>query len=63
MLCHVSEAQCADCHRERPKFHGSTSTWIGRHSKVSTRVDDPRCIACHDKAWCDDCHRQFKEMG
>ncbi|MDO8915403.1 MAG: hypothetical protein Q7W16_04905 [Coriobacteriia bacterium] len=63
MLCHVSEAQCADCHLERPRFHGSPSTWIGRHKKATKRVDDPRCIACHDKAWCEDCHRQFKEMG
>lgn len=63
MLCHVSEAQCADCHRERPRFHGSTATWIGRHKKATKRVDDPRCLTCHEEAWCEDCHRQFKEMG
>lgn len=63
MLCHVSQAECVECHRQRPAFHGATSTWIGRHKKTSTRVDDPRCLTCHDKSWCEDCHRQFKEMG
>jgi hypothetical protein len=63
LRCHVSDAQCVDCHLERPRFHGSTATWIGRHAKATKRVDDPRCLACHDRAWCEDCHRQFKEMG
>lgn len=63
LLCHVSQAQCAECHLERPAFHGSTATWIGRHAKATKRVDDPRCLACHARPWCEDCHRQFKEMG
>jgi len=61
-LCHQSEGECDECHRDRPAFHGSTDTWIGRHSKQSKRVDDPRCLACHEKAYCEDCHEQFKEM-
>jgi len=62
VLCHQTEGECDECHLQRPAFHGSTDTWIGRHSKVSTAVDDPRCLACHDQPMCDDCHRQFKEM-
>lgn len=63
MRCHQSQGECGECHLQRPKFHGSTATWIGRHKNATKRVDDPRCIACHEKAWCEDCHRQFKEMG
>lgn len=62
LRCHVTESECDECHLQRPAFHGSTDTWIGRHSKQSDTVDDPGCLACHDKAWCEDCHRQFKEM-
>ena len=47
LLCHQSEGECDECHRDRPTFHGSTETWIGRHSKTSKRVDDPRCLAWH----------------
>lgn len=63
MLCHLSDAECGECHLQRPAFHGSVATWIGRHKKSSTKVDDPRCLACHKRPWCEDCHRQFKEMG
>jgi hypothetical protein len=63
LLCHVTQAECAECHRERPRFHGSTSTWMGRHKNSTKRVDDPRCLICHDRVWCEDCHKQFKEMG
>jgi len=62
MKCHQSEGECDECHLQRPAFHGSTDTWIGRHSKRAKSVTDPRCIACHDKAWCEACHQQFKEM-
>jgi hypothetical protein len=62
LLCHQSEGECDECHRQRPAFHGSTDTWIGRHAKRAKRVDDPRCLACHQAAYCKECHDQFKEM-
>jgi len=62
LLCHQSTGECDECHLERPAFHGPTSSWIGRHEKVASAVDDPRCIECHEQQWCDDCHEQFKEM-
>lgn len=62
LRCHQSEGECDECHLQRPAFHGSTATWIGRHSKQSKAVDDPRCLACHDEPYCVDCHDQFKEM-
>lgn len=60
--CHQSEGECGECHLQRPAFHGSTTSWIGRHQKHTKRVDDPRCIECHKQAWCDKCHKQFEEM-
>ncbi|MDH4140930.1 MAG: hypothetical protein OEV43_10225 [Coriobacteriia bacterium] len=63
LRCHQSQGECDECHRQRPAFHGSTTTWIGRHKKSSKSVDDPRCLTCHKKPWCEDCHRQFEEMG
>ncbi len=62
LLCHQSEGECNECHLERPEFHGSTDTWIGRHKDSSDAIDDPRCIECHEQAWCEDCHEQFEEM-
>jgi hypothetical protein len=62
LLCHQSAGECDECHLQRPAFHGSTATWIGRHSKQSKTVDDPRCLACHKKPWCEECHQKFKEM-
>lgn len=62
LLCHRSEGECAECHRERPAFHGPTVSWIGRHKKYSGALDDPRCLECHEQQWCDECHAQFKEM-
>lgn len=62
LLCHQDEGECGECHLQRPSFHGSTETWIGRHSKQTDDVEDPRCIECHEVAYCEDCHRQFKEM-
>jgi hypothetical protein len=61
--CHKSTGECDECHTQRPAFHGSTKTWIGRHKDESTAVDDPRCLTCHEEPWCEDCHRQFEEMG
>ncbi|MGB4593552.1 MAG: NapC/NirT family cytochrome c [Coriobacteriia bacterium] len=62
LLCHQSEGECDECHLQRPAFHGSTVSWIGRHSKYTTKVDDPACIECHKQTWCAECHDQFKEM-
>lgn len=62
LLCHQSEAECQECHRFRPAFHGDPTTWIGTHNKIAKKVDSPRCLECHQRAWCDKCHKQFKEM-
>lgn len=62
LKCHQSKGECAECHLQRPAFHGSTTSWIGRHKRHTKRVDDPRCLACHEKAWCEKCHKQFEEM-
>ena len=63
MRCHQSQGECGECHRIRPEFHGSTATWIGRHAKRTGKLNDPACLTCHERSWCEDCHRQFKEMG
>jgi hypothetical protein len=60
MKCHVTDGECRACHSQRPAFHGSTATWIGTHKALAK--DQRRCLACHKKPWCDDCHKQFKEM-
>jgi hypothetical protein len=62
LLCHQTTGECDECHRERPAFHGSTETWIGRHSDQTADLEDPRCIECHEQTWCEECHDQFKEM-
>ena len=62
LLCHVSEGECRDCHSKRPAFHGPQSTWLGKHKDVAKTVTSPRCLTCHEKKWCEDCHKQFKEM-
>lgn len=58
--CHVSPAECDDCHAQRPAFHGPKSTWLSRHKTFAK--NERRCLTCHEKKWCDDCHAQFKEM-
>jgi len=62
MICHQNQDECAECHRFRPAFHGKPLTWIGTHAKHTKDVADPRCIECHKKAFCEDCHAKFKEM-
>jgi hypothetical protein len=62
MKCHVSDGECRDCHTTRPESHGPTDSWIGQHKNVAKAVDEPRCLTCHKKPWCEDCHKQFKEM-
>jgi hypothetical protein len=58
-ICHISNAECDDCHSIRPAFHGSTKTWLAAH-KVPGQ-NRPRCLACHEASWCKACHDQFKE--
>lgn len=62
MTCHVSDGECADCHAKRPAFHGPKSTWLAKHEALSKGALEKRCLTCHEKAWCEDCHKQFKEM-
>jgi hypothetical protein len=61
-LCHQEQGECSECHRERPKSHGTPGTWIGRHAKTTKDLKDPRCLTCHKQKQCDECHAQFKEM-
>lgn len=60
MTCHVSLGECQDCHAKRPAFHGPKNTWLNRHVKFAE--NEKRCLACHEKNWCEECHKQFKEM-
>ena len=59
--CHVSPAECADCHSERPDFHGLEETWLNRHQEFEE--GDSRCLTCHEQEFCDECHEQFEETG
>jgi hypothetical protein len=61
LICHVSEGECQDCHSKRPAFHGPQSSWLGAHQPIAKK-DKRRCLACHENAWCEECHKQFKEM-
>lgn len=61
LTCHISEGECQDCHAKRPAFHGAQATWLGEHQPLAKK-NTKRCLACHEQPWCDDCHRQFKEM-
>lgn len=70
--CHVSAAECEDCHSERPEFHGLKGTWLNRHAEFASDMKDgksvpnpdkeKRCLVCHERQYCDDCHEQFEEM-
>jgi hypothetical protein len=59
--CHVSPAECADCHSIRPDFHGLEETWLNRHQEFEE--GDSRCLTCHEQQFCDECHEQFEETG
>lgn len=69
--CHVSQAECEDCHAIRPAFHDPKSTWLNRHAELAADVKDGkavanadkerRCLVCHEEQWCEECHEQFKE--
>jgi cytochrome c-type protein NapC len=60
LTCHISEGECQNCHSRRPATHGSTDLWLSAHKNPAK--DKRRCVTCHEKAWCDECHDQFKEM-
>ena len=61
LTCHFTLGECQDCHSQRPAFHGTNPTaWIGTHKNFAK--DTRRCLTCHQQAWCDACHKQFKEM-
>jgi len=59
LTCHVTLAECQDCHSHRPAFHGTDNTaWIGTgHEKLAT--DKRRCFECHEPTECNACHQQF----
>ncbi len=58
--CHVSVGECESCHAQRPEFHGPKETWLNRHADLAD--DERRCLTCHEKNWCEECHDKFKEM-
>jgi hypothetical protein len=62
-VCHVSPAECEECHSRRPAFHGLESTWLNRHGEIAESEQDRRCLTCHEQEWCDECHEQFEETG
>jgi nitrate/TMAO reductase-like tetraheme cytochrome c subunit len=61
LICHVSEGECQDCHSKRPAFHGPQDSWLGAHQPIAKK-NPQRCLTCHKQTWCDECHKQFKEM-
>ena len=62
--CHVSVGECEKCHEQRPEFHGLESTWLNRHAELAENErDERRCLTCHEKDWCEECHDQFDEMS
>ncbi|MFA5843836.1 MAG: hypothetical protein WC971_03290 [Coriobacteriia bacterium] len=56
----IAAGECKDCHRTprerlRPSFH--TWDWVKTpHVVPGERELRTKCMMCHDKAWCDDCH-------
>ncbi|MBW6467637.1 MAG: hypothetical protein K0B85_00525 [Coriobacteriia bacterium] len=61
--CHISDGECRACHAHRPVSHDPVETWIADHKNVVEPDDDKRCVTCHQRSWCDECHDLFKEMG
>jgi hypothetical protein len=61
--CHVDTAECDACHSIRPEFHGSEDTWLNKHADfVEDEEDERRCLTCHEKDWCEECHEQFEDV-
>lgn len=63
MQCHISDGECRACHAHRPASHDPVETWIGSHKDVVDPDDKARCMTCHERSWCDECHEAFKETG
>lgn len=63
MQCHISDGECRSCHAHRPASHDPVETWISSHKDTVDPDDEVRCITCHERTWCDECHDLFKEMG
>ena len=61
--CHVDTDECDRCHSIRPDFHGSEDTWLNKHAELSEGEDaEKRCLVCHEKDWCEECHEQFEDV-
>jgi hypothetical protein len=63
MQCHVSDGECRACHAQRPASHDPVETWISSHKEVVDPDDEVRCMTCHERSWCDECHELFEESG
>jgi len=63
MQCHVSDGECRACHTHRPASHDPVETWISSHKEVVDPDDEVRCMTCHERSWCEECHDAFKESG
>lgn len=61
MQCHISEGECRACHAHRPASHDPVKTWIAAHKDTVDPDDEVRCMTCHERAWCQECHDLFKE--
>jgi len=53
--CHAwSPDYCAECHAERPPSH--TGNWKKLHQVPALERGSEGCKACHDDAFCQECH-------
>ena len=62
---HGSAEDCATCHETNrreiaPRDHAEPRSWTLRHGPLSRSRQEPACNACHQRAFCDDCHRGEK---
>ena len=62
MQCHISDGECRACHAHRPVSHDPVETWFSGHKDVVAPDDERRCVTCHERTWCDECHDLFEEM-
>ena len=62
LLCHQSEGECDECHLQRPAFHGSTDTWIGRHTKQAKAWTTRAASRVTRSRGARSATQQFKEM-
>ena len=62
---HGAAEDCALCHQTRrreiqPRDHSEPRSWELRHGLLSRSRRGLTCNACHQQAFCDDCHRSEK---